>query len=120
MWHDTRTPAFRHGRRVALGLLATLALIALVGCGQKGPLYMPGDRDAAEDYDPQGAYETQADDGDTAPGPQATPLPGASAPDAETLPVDPVEASPGMRSDSDAPTRPGMRSTTPADSEAPQ
>ena len=35
--------------------LAWLILVALLlaGCGQKGPLYMPDDEQAAERYDPQ-------------------------------------------------------------------
>nr|WP_136068280.1 lipoprotein [Halomonas sp. EAR18] len=42
--------------RIVLGsVLATCVLLA--GCGQKGPLYMPGDEQAAEQYDPADAYE---------------------------------------------------------------
>ncbi|SFH60952.1 lipoprotein-attachment site-containing protein [Modicisalibacter xianhensis] len=47
-------------RSVLAGLL--LALTLLAGCGQKGPLYLPGDEQAAETYDPTGAaYDGQPD-----------------------------------------------------------
>ncbi|GGX85072.1 hypothetical protein GCM10007160_10520 [Litchfieldella qijiaojingensis] len=51
-------------------MLATL-LLMLAGCGQKGPLYLPGDEAAAERYG-TGAARENADDenvqggGDTA------------------------------------------------------
>lgn len=58
--------------------LIVLALIAvgLTGCGQKGPLYHPGNEQAAEEYDPAGAYEEgdaqppaeKADDGQPSEG----------------------------------------------------
>lgn len=78
---------------LALSLL-TLSLLALSGCGQKGPLYMPGDSESAETYDPQNAHEDSpgtnagSDDeqqraDDT---PQATPAPAAPQPNAEELP----------------------------------
>ncbi|MEA3251079.1 MAG: lipoprotein [Pseudomonadota bacterium] len=64
--------------RTALGIVL-IALALLAGCGQKGPLYMPGDEQAAEQYDPADAYQDQeespaqprpqeegADDGDNA------------------------------------------------------
>lgn len=35
----------------AFAIIVTLLLLA--GCGQKGPLYLPGDEAAAERYDPQ-------------------------------------------------------------------
>ncbi|MCM2131504.1 lipoprotein [Larsenimonas sp. GH3-8] len=38
-----------------------LATLVLAGCGQKGPLYMPNDEQAAEKYDPQHAYEQQSE-----------------------------------------------------------
>ena len=31
-----------------------LMLMLLVGCGQKGPLYLPGNEEAAQTYDPTG------------------------------------------------------------------
>ena len=44
-------------------LPAALALtLALAGCGQKGPLYLPGDEAAAERYDPAGEQATSDDD----------------------------------------------------------
>ncbi|MFG6158502.1 lipoprotein [Halomonas sp. 1390] len=44
---------------------AALALtLALAGCGQKGPLYLPGDEAAAERYDPAGEQATSNDDAD--------------------------------------------------------
>ncbi|MCK2185636.1 lipoprotein [Halomonas sp. YJPS3-2] len=42
-------------RRLAPLALLTLALLA--GCGQKGPLYLPGDEAAAERYAPQSAQQ---------------------------------------------------------------
>ena len=41
--------------RIALGI-ALAAFLLLAGCGQKGPLYMPGDEQAAEQYDPADVY----------------------------------------------------------------
>ena len=41
--------------RTALGIVL-IALALLAGCGQKGPLYMPGDEQAAEQYDPADVY----------------------------------------------------------------
>ncbi len=38
-----------------------IALLTLAGCGQKGPLYMPDDEQASEQYDPADAYEDDAD-----------------------------------------------------------
>ncbi|WP_110685766.1 LPS translocon maturation chaperone LptM [Salinicola aestuarinus] len=101
--------------RRMLALLTLLALVALAGCGQTGPLYMPNDSDAAETYDPQGVHERDA------PAPQATPLPDAPVTREEATPADPVDASPGMRTDAKGPSseaagsREGMRSR-----EAPQ
>ncbi|WP_087718647.1 LPS translocon maturation chaperone LptM [Salinicola salarius] len=79
--------------------LLTLSLLALSGCGQKGPLYMPGDEEAAKTYDPQGVYEEDTrpsgsaaqspgeEDADTADqAPQASPAPAATQPNAEELP----------------------------------
>ncbi|MBB3141335.1 putative small lipoprotein YifL [Halomonas organivorans] len=42
-------------RRLAPLTLLTLALLA--GCGQKGPLYLPGDEAAAERYGPRDAQQ---------------------------------------------------------------
>ncbi|SDL87071.1 Predicted small lipoprotein YifL [Modicisalibacter muralis] len=43
--------------------LALLMLAMLAGCGQKGPLYLPGDEEAAATYDPGNEYaDEQADD----------------------------------------------------------
>ncbi|ERS92121.1 hypothetical protein Q671_00200 [Halomonas sp. PBN3] len=54
----------RHATQ-ALGLALILAL-GLAGCGQKGPLYLPGDEQAAEQYGPREAAQdddqTDADD----------------------------------------------------------
>ncbi|MCL7941339.1 lipoprotein [Halomonas sp. ATCH28] len=36
--------------------------LALAGCGQKGPLYLPGDEAAAERYDPAGQQEASDED----------------------------------------------------------
>ncbi|MDZ7853789.1 MAG: lipoprotein [Halomonas sp.] len=44
---------------LALGVAAGLAL---AGCGQKGPLYLPGDEAAAERYDPAGQQEASDED----------------------------------------------------------
>lgn len=51
-----------------LALLA-VALILLAGCGQKGPLYLPGDTEAAERYGPRPAPEGTADDAPDDAGP---------------------------------------------------
>uniref|UniRef100_UPI0035B5372B LPS translocon maturation chaperone LptM n=1 Tax=Halomonas koreensis TaxID=245385 RepID=UPI0035B5372B len=45
--------------------LALLALALLAGCGQKGPLYLPGDEAAAERYGPRDARQADADTPDT-------------------------------------------------------
>ncbi|SHF30053.1 lipoprotein-attachment site-containing protein [Modicisalibacter ilicicola DSM 19980] len=37
-----------------IGLL--LLLVLLSGCGQKGPLYLPGNEEAAAEYDPGDEY----------------------------------------------------------------
>ncbi|MCT8469244.1 lipoprotein [Chromohalobacter canadensis] len=51
-----------------LPMLAALgiALFTLAGCGQKGPLYMPDDEQASEQYDPADAYEDGDQDEDGA------------------------------------------------------
>lgn len=50
-----------------------LALTVLAGCGQKGPLYLPSDREAAEQYDPTGeTFETEQDN-DTGAGDETSP-----------------------------------------------
>ena len=36
-----------------------LALMAVAGCGQKGPLYLPGDEEAAERYGPRETVEDE-------------------------------------------------------------
>ncbi|MDR9438432.1 MAG: lipoprotein [Halomonas sp.] len=51
-------------RRLA-PLILTMGLavgLALTGCGQKGPLYLPGDEAAAERYDPAGQQEASDED----------------------------------------------------------
>ncbi|TDU18991.1 putative lipoprotein [Chromohalobacter marismortui] len=51
-----------------------LAVFTLAGCGQKGPLYMPDDEQASEQYDPAGAYENDdAADSDASGEDDATP-----------------------------------------------
>ena len=45
----------------ALALALALGLV-LAGCGQKGPLYLPGDEAAAERYDPAGQQAASDDD----------------------------------------------------------
>ncbi|GAB3341638.1 hypothetical protein GCM10027512_10120 [Chromohalobacter beijerinckii] len=51
-----------------LPMLAILgiAVFTLAGCGQKGPLYMPDDEQASEQYDPADAYEDDADQDENA------------------------------------------------------
>ena len=40
-------------------------LMVLAGCGQKGPLYLPGDEEAAERYGPRETVEDeQGEEGD--------------------------------------------------------
>ncbi len=39
-------------RRLSSVGITALLLMLLAGCGQKGPLYLPGDEEAAEAYDP--------------------------------------------------------------------
>lgn len=62
-----------------LGIAALLVLALLAGCGQKGPLYLPGDEEAAEQYDPGNEYEDEEDgdndntQGDNDDGAEATP-----------------------------------------------
>ncbi|OLO05771.1 LPS translocon maturation chaperone LptM [Salinicola socius] len=82
-----------------IAALSTM-LLALSGCGQKGPLYMPGDSESSKTYDPQGDYETsQSASSKQTPGqsgpdaqqrqpaaPQASPAPAATSPTAEELP----------------------------------
>lgn len=44
-------------------LILTLGVaVGLAGCGQKGPLYLPGDEAAAERYDPAGQQEASDED----------------------------------------------------------
>ncbi|MBY5939529.1 lipoprotein [Halomonas sp. DP5N14-9] len=45
--------------RPALLPALLLALMALAGCGQKGPLYLPGDEEAAERYGPRETVEDE-------------------------------------------------------------
>jgi predicted small lipoprotein YifL len=87
------------GALLALSLLM-LSLLALSGCGQKGPLYMPGDSESSKTYDPQGDYEDeQPASSKQTPGqsdsdaqrqqptsPQANPAPAPAQPSAEALP----------------------------------
>ncbi|MFC0337829.1 lipoprotein-attachment site-containing protein [Kushneria avicenniae] len=40
-------------------LMAMMAALVLVGCGQTGPLYMPDNQQARDRYDPQGDYGPQ-------------------------------------------------------------
>lgn len=40
-------------RLIRTGALLTLLGLMLAGCGQKGPLYLPDDEDAAERYGPR-------------------------------------------------------------------
>lgn len=93
MSENFRTPAIR----LAAGLtLCALMALSLGGCGQKGPLYEPGDSQSAKAYDPQGAYEERGttghdDSSDSATSsdagaPQSTPMPAAEQPNAEELP----------------------------------
>lgn len=42
-----------------------LALMAVAGCGQKGPLYLPGDEEAAERYGPRETVEDEQGDEDS-------------------------------------------------------
>ncbi|MGC3873854.1 LPS translocon maturation chaperone LptM [Halomonas sp. GXIMD04776] len=56
----------------SLGLVLLL-LVSLAGCGQKGPLYSPGNEEAAEEYDPGDEYaepgqEEDEREGDTSSG----------------------------------------------------
>lgn len=88
-----RTPAIRLA--ACLPLCALMAL-SLGGCGQKGPLYEPGDSQSAKAYDPQGAYEERGTTGQNgssgsatpsgAGTPQSIPMPAAQQPNAEELP----------------------------------
>ena len=39
--------------------LTLLILAMLAGCGQKGPLYLPGDKEAAATYDPGNEYDDE-------------------------------------------------------------
>ena len=66
----------------SLPLLAALgiAMLTLAGCGQKGPLYMPDDEQAREQYDPAGAYEDDTAEPDTGDADDAaTPQPESDA-----------------------------------------
>lgn len=53
-------------RRLALAALPLTLVMALglAGCGQKGPLYLPDDEQAAEQYGPRDAA-TAPDDSET-------------------------------------------------------
>lgn len=54
--------------RLAPAALTLVLVIGLAGCGQKGPLYLPGDEQAAERYDPRAAQPESSDErDDTAP-----------------------------------------------------
>ncbi|MFC3285620.1 lipoprotein [Litchfieldella rifensis] len=52
-------------------LVTTTLLVMLAGCGQKGPLYLPGDEAAAERYG-TGAAREEADDDDSRSGGDTT------------------------------------------------
>lgn len=43
------------GRLSAAVAAALLLAVLMAGCGQKGPLYLPGDEQAAEQYGPRDA-----------------------------------------------------------------
>nr|WP_045993944.1 lipoprotein [Halomonas sp. S2151] len=51
--------------RPALLPALLLALMALAGCGQKGPLYQPGDEEAAERYGPRETVEDEQGEEDS-------------------------------------------------------
>ncbi|WP_106418847.1 LPS translocon maturation chaperone LptM [Salinicola tamaricis] len=81
-------------RNLLLAALLTLIGLAVAGCGQKGPLYLPENDQAAKTYDPQGAH-AEAQPGAAAPrsdGAKARPLPQTQSqtrsqtPQAETMP----------------------------------
>nr|WP_111414850.1 lipoprotein [Halomonas lactosivorans] len=58
----TSTQATPGARPLAL---AALVLVLLAGCGQKGPLYLPGDEAAEERYgSPAAQQDEQNDDAD--------------------------------------------------------
>ncbi len=48
--------------RLAPLTLGMAVLLTLAGCGQQGPLYLPGDEAAAERYDPAGQQEASDED----------------------------------------------------------
>lgn len=48
----------RHTLKFGLSLLC---MMLLVGCGQKGPLYLPSDERSTEQYDPAGAHQADPD-----------------------------------------------------------
>lgn len=54
--------------RLALAVAATLALTAASGCGQKGPLYLPGNPSEMQTIDPgiPGVMEEDDEDADAA------------------------------------------------------
>jgi predicted small lipoprotein YifL len=47
-------------------LLALLLGVSLAGCGQRGPLYLPGDEEAAERYAPGEERQAEGDGDETA------------------------------------------------------
>ncbi|WIX33033.1 lipoprotein [Salinicola sp. JS01] len=81
-------------RNLLLVALLALTGLAVAGCGQKGPLYLPDNDQAAKTYDPQGAH-AEAQSGDAAarsdgakaqPQPQPQPETRSQEPQAETMP----------------------------------
>lgn len=56
-----KTTTVRMKRPLAL---AALALLLLAGCGQKGPLYLPGDEAAEERYGSPAAQQDEQNDAD--------------------------------------------------------
>ncbi|WFF40965.1 hypothetical protein EVC62_05325 [Salinicola endophyticus] len=75
-------------RNLLLVALLALTGLAVAGCGQKGPLYLPEDNQAAKTYDPQGTHDDAqqgepARQGDTA---QAQPQHPSQTPQAEAQP----------------------------------
>ena len=66
MNNDRKAP--RDGRRARpmTALFATLALLLLAGCGQKGPLFLPDDAKDAQESAAERESNGEKDDGDPA------------------------------------------------------
>ncbi|NAW34549.1 hypothetical protein GRB96_08975 [Halomonas alimentaria] len=45
--------------RLAVPALGLALILGLAGCGQKGPLYLPDDEQAAEQYGPREAAQSE-------------------------------------------------------------